>query len=115
MATNTVTDVTITTYVRRPTPVMNESFRLYVGKSSAIEAAINSIIQGTIQVADNPPENPKKGMVRYALSPWDPLGDSSTGLVVYNGSSWHLSPSTYDDFPTNNRNNMIGVSTWFGL
>jgi hypothetical protein len=80
---------------------MNESFRLYVGQEfQAIEAAINSIIQGTIQVTDNPPDSPKKGMVRYALSPWDPLGSGYAGLVVYNGTSWaSFSPSTYDDFP----------------
>ena len=101
MATNEVTDVTITTYVRRPTPVLNESLRLYIGQEfQAIENAINSIIQGTIQVADNPPEKPKKGMVRYALNPWNPLGTGYTGLVVYNGTSWSsFSPSTYDDFP----------------
>ena len=101
MATNSVTDVTITTYVRRPTPNLDESFRLYIGQEfQAIENAINSIIQGTIQVADNAPDKPKKGMVRYALSPWDPLGDGSTGLVVYDGTSWSsFSPSTYDDFP----------------
>ena len=99
MATNSVTDVTITTYVRRPTPNLDESFRLYIGQEfQAIENAINSIIQGTIQVADNPPEKPKKGMVRYALSPWNPLGTGYIGLVVYDGTNWaSFSPQSYDD------------------
>ena len=99
MATNSVTDVTITTYVRRPTPNLDESFRLYIGQEfQAIENAINSIIQGTIQVADNAPEKPKKGMVRYALTPWDPLGTGYTGLVVYDGTTWmSFFPQSYDD------------------
>ena len=27
-------------------------------------------------------------MVRYAVTGWDPLGDGSTGLMVYNGNAW---------------------------
>jgi hypothetical protein len=26
--------------------------------------------------------------VRYAVSPWDPLGNGTTGLMVYNGTAW---------------------------
>lgn len=89
MATNEITDVTVNSYVRRPTPTSDASLRLFITQElQAIENAIASIIQGTAQVSDNPPENPKKGMIRYAVSPWDPLGNSYEGLVVYNGSAW---------------------------
>jgi hypothetical protein len=27
-------------------------------------------------------------MVRYAVSPWNPLGNGTQGLVVYNGTTW---------------------------
>jgi len=27
-------------------------------------------------------------MVRYAVSPWDPLSNGFSGLVVYNGNTW---------------------------
>jgi hypothetical protein len=29
-----------------------------------------------------------KGMVRYAVSPWNPLGNGFSGLVYFNGSAW---------------------------
>ena len=44
--------------------------------------------QYPVQVADSPPENPIKGMVRYAVSPWNPLSNGFSGLVVYNGTAW---------------------------
>ena len=31
---------------------------------------------------------PREGMVRYAVSPWDPLGNNFSGLVVYTGNAW---------------------------
>ena len=42
----------------------------------------------TIVVSEIEPPNPIKGMVRYAVSPWNPLSNSFSGLVVYNGSAW---------------------------
>jgi hypothetical protein len=89
MPTNEVTDVTVSTYTRRPVPSLEASLILYLAQElQAIENAVKSVIEGTIQVADNPPDKPKKGMVRYAVSPWNPLGNNYQGLVVYNGSSW---------------------------
>lgn len=89
MATNEVTDVTVSTYTRRPVPSLEASLILYLAQElQAIENAVKSVIEGTIQVADNPPDKPKKGMVRYAVTPWNPLGNNYQGLVVYNGSSW---------------------------
>ena len=53
-----------------------------------IELTIQTLADASIQVADDAPDNPRKGMVRYAVSGWDPLGDGSTGLMVYNGTAW---------------------------
>jgi hypothetical protein len=89
MATNEVTDVTLNTYTRRPVPSLEASLIVYLAQElQAIENAVKSVIEGTIQVSDNPPDKPKKGMVRYAVSPWNPLGNNYQGLVVYNGSTW---------------------------
>ena len=89
MPTNEVTDVTVSTYTRRPVPSLEASLILYLAQElQAIENAVKSVIEGTVQVADNPPDKPKKGMVRYAVSPWNPLGNNYQGLVVYNGSTW---------------------------
>jgi hypothetical protein len=89
MATNEVTDVTLNTYTRRPVPSLEASLIVYLAQElQAIENAVKSVIEGTIQVSDNPPDKPKKGMVRYAVSPWNPLNNGYSGLVVYNGSTW---------------------------
>lgn len=89
MATNEVTDVTLNTYTRRPVPSLEASLIVYLAQElQAIENAVKSVIEGTIQVSDNPPDKPKKGMVRYAVSPWNPLSNGYSGLVVYNGSTW---------------------------
>ena len=89
MPTNEVTDVTVSTYVRRPVPSLEASIKLYISQElQSVENAIKSIIEGTVQVTDDAPDKPKKGMIRYAVSPWNPLGNGYSGLVVYNGSSW---------------------------
>jgi hypothetical protein len=68
---------------------MDASIQMYIQEElQRIEASINQIADATIQVADNEPETKRKGMVRYAVSPWDPLGNSYEGLVVYNGTAW---------------------------
>ena len=89
MATNEITDVVINPYTRRPIPSIEASIILYLATElQTIENSLKSIIEGSIQVIDNPPNKPKKGMVRYAVSPWNPLGNNYEGLVVYNGTAW---------------------------
>ncbi len=89
MATNEITDVVINPYTRRPIPSIEASIILYLANElQSIENSLKSIIEGSIQVIDNPPNKPKKGMVRYAVSPWNPLGNNYEGLVVYNGTAW---------------------------
>lgn len=89
MATNEITDVVINPYTRRPIPSIEASIILYLATElQNIENSMKSIIEGSIQVVDNPPDKPKKGMVRYAVSPWNPLGNNYEGLVVYNGTAW---------------------------
>ena len=89
MATYEITDVVINPYTRRPIPSIEASIILYLATElQTIENSLKSIIEGSIQVIDNPPDKPKKGMVRYAVSPWNPLGNNYEGLVVYNGTAW---------------------------
>ena len=80
----------VSTYVRRQTPTLNpELIGNYIQEElREIEASIRSLADASIQVADRPPANPRKGMVRYAVSPWNPIGNGSTGLVVYNVTAW---------------------------
>ena len=89
MAVSDKTDLLVSKYVRRQYPQLEEGVRRYIqNELQRIEQSIATVADAAIQVADTPPDNPVKGMVRYNISPWDPLGDSSTGLVVYNGTSW---------------------------
>ena len=89
MAANDKTDVVITNYNRTNTPVLKEGFERYLqDELQRIETTLRTLTNAGIQVLDEPPAQPLKGMVRFAISPWDPLGDGTTGLVVYTGNAW---------------------------
>ena len=89
MAVNDKTNVVVQSYIRKQYPVMDDGIRRYFQDELArIETAIRSLTIAATQVADDEPDNPIKGMVRYAVSPWNPLGNGYEGLVVFNGSSW---------------------------
>ena len=80
----------VSTYVRRQAPNLSPDFLPnYIQEElRELEASIRSLASASIQVADRAPESPRKGMVRYAVSPWDPLGNGSVGLMVYSGTAW---------------------------
>ena len=89
MAVNDKTDVVVTPYSRTQYPVLDDGLRRYFqDELQRIEAAIRSLVTAAVQVTDDPPENPIKGMVRYAVSPWNPLNNGYEGLVVYDGTNW---------------------------
>ena len=89
MALDDRSDQVVTKYVRRQFPELEDGIRRYIqDELQRIEQSISTIASASIQVADQAPENPVKGMVRYAVSGWDPLNDGSTGLMVYNGTAW---------------------------
>ena len=89
MALSDRTDLLITDYQNRTFPELEESVRLHLQEElKNIETAIASLTNAAIQVTNKAPENPVKGMVRYAVSPWDPLGNGFSGLVVYSGNAW---------------------------
>tara|TARA_B100000035_G_C20745152_1_gene441478 strand:+ start:35 stop:313 length:279 start_codon:yes stop_codon:yes gene_type:complete len=89
MALDDRSDQVVTKYVRRQFPELEDGIRRYIqDELQRIEQSISTITSASIQVADQAPTNPVRGMVRYAVSGWDPLGDGSTGLMVYNGNAW---------------------------
>lgn len=89
MAINNKTDTVATPYTRAQYPVFEEGVRRYIQEElQRIENSLRSSNEAMIQVADKAPENPLRGMVRYAISPWDPLGNGFSGLVVYTGNAW---------------------------
>lgn len=89
MAVSDKTDLVVTKYVRRQYPELEEGVRRYTqDELQRIEQSILTLAEAAIQVTDKTPDNPVKGMVRFNISPWDPLGNGSSGLVVFNGTSW---------------------------
>jgi hypothetical protein len=80
----------VSRYVRRQVPNLNPDFlpNYLQEELREVEASIRSLSDASLQVADSEPASPRKGMVRYAISPWDPLSDGTQGLVVYNGTAW---------------------------
>jgi len=97
----------VSRYVRRQVPNLNPDFlpNYLQEELREVEASIRSLSDASVQVSDRAPESPRKGMVRYAISPWDPLSDGTQGLVVYNGTAWaamggsaSTAGLTYNDF-----------------
>jgi hypothetical protein len=80
----------VSTYTRRQAPNLNPDFlpNYLQEELRELEASIRSLSDASVQVADRAPESPRKGMVRYAVSPWNPLNNGTQGLVVYNGTAW---------------------------
>ena len=89
MALSDKTNLLVKDYIRQQYPTLEEGVQQYLDDElSRIELALASVARASIQVADAAPDNPVKGMVRYAVSPWDPLGNGFSGLVVYSGNAW---------------------------
>jgi len=88
MAQSDKANLIVQKYIRRQYPELEEGPRRYIsGELQCFEQSNTSIVNASIQVSDNPPASLVKGMVRYAVSPWDPLGNGFSGLVVYLGNA----------------------------
>jgi hypothetical protein len=89
MAVNDKTNAVIQGYTRNPAPVLETDVIRYLHEElQRLERSIKTLAIGCPEVLDQPPSNPVRGMVKYSLSPWDPLGTGYQGLVVYNGTTW---------------------------
>ena len=89
MAINEKTNLVLNGYLRGKSPVFQEGYERYVqDELQRIEASLRSLVTAGVEVLDQPPKNPVKGMLKYNISPWDPLSDSSEGLVLFNGTTW---------------------------
>lgn len=88
MALNDKTNVLVQSYSRTQFPVLEEGMRRYIqDELQRIENSIRTLVQAAVQVSEDPPDSPVKGMIRYAVAPWNPTG-SGDGLVIYNGTAW---------------------------
>lgn len=82
MALSDKTNVVVQTYSRTQFPILQEGIRRYIqDELQRIETSLKTVTQASIQVLDSPPQNPIKGMVRYAVSPWSPVGATSSVTI----------------------------------
>lgn len=89
-------DVTVDQIVRpytpKPLPIIGKPFdattKYLLDELKRMQSTINQLVQASPIAADTEPASPRRGMVRYAVAPWDPLGTSFEGYVVYDGTAW---------------------------
>jgi len=89
MALSDKINLLVTNYTRQQFPQIEQGIQRFIQEElRRIEASIGSLVNSSVQVADAAPISPVKGMIRFNVSPWNPLGNGSEGLVVYNGTAW---------------------------
>ena len=89
MALSDKINLLVTNYSRQQFPQIEQGIQRFIQEElRRIEASIGSLVNSSVQVADAAPTIPVKGMIRFNVSPWNPLGNGSEGLVVYNGTAW---------------------------
>lgn len=90
MALSDKLNLIVNRYVRRQLPTLrvDDVGRFLQEELRELEASMQSLADASVQVTDREPEGLRRGMVRYAVSPWNPLGNGTQGLVVYNGTAW---------------------------
>jgi hypothetical protein len=89
MTVNEKSNVVIQPYNRSNVPQLDVDLRKYIqDELQRLEASLRSLNVAGIEVLNEPPLNPVRGMVKYNVTPWDALGNGSEGLVVFNGTAW---------------------------
>jgi hypothetical protein len=91
MAINYRADQTVLRYVRADFPTdlnVPQGLRTFLQEElDTLQQALAELTDGAVQVAEAEPSPKRRGMVRYAVSPWNPLG-TGDGFVYWNGSAW---------------------------
>lgn len=89
MPINRNTDLILNRYSRGNVPSNSEQLSAYLSEElQRLENVLRDITDASVQAVDNAPPEPRKGMVRFNILPWDPLSNNSQQLVVYNGTAW---------------------------
>jgi len=115
MALSDLLNVLVKNYVRRPNPTLKQDeLGPYVQTQlSEIEATMATLADAAVTVSEEEPTSKRKGMVRYSVLPWDPLGDGTEGLVVYEGNNWEaLGGSTGSSAPAPMQATSIDLGNW---
>ena len=73
-----------------------------------LQVTVDHLTEAAPQATNKEPDSPRKGTIRWNLSPWNPLGDGSEGYVQYDGTAWiplgvfatDLRATVFDDYQT---------------
>ena len=95
MALSDKTNLLVQPYVRTQYPVLEEGIKRYIqDELQRIETSLRSLSQAAIQVTEDPPQDPVKGMIRYAVAPWNPTGTTTAitvnHAVTVSGGVFHI-------------------------
>lgn len=95
-----INDLVVVPYRRASQPLLShgkspqeverahKNLHVYLGEEfRKLEQTLATLVNATPQVAFKEPSQKMLGMIRYAKSPWDPLG-SGDGWVYWDGSAW---------------------------
>jgi hypothetical protein len=89
MPINRNTDLVLNRYSRGSVPGSSDQLASYLSEElQRIESVLRDMTDASVQAVDNAPPEPRKGMVRFNILPWNPLGNNAQQLVVYNGTAW---------------------------
>lgn len=94
-----INDLKVVSYRRASAPLLSRSQSPEIinlnthlaDELRKLETSLATLINAAPQVANEAPEKPMKGMIRYAVSPWNPLG-SGDAWVWFDGSAWVAFP-----------------------
>ena len=107
---NSKVELEVEPFVLSDSPVSeDEGFGLWLLEElRRLQLTVDHLTEAAPQVADREPDSPRKGTIRWNVSPWDPLGDGTEGYVQYDGTAWiplgtfatDLRATVFDDYQT---------------
>jgi hypothetical protein len=85
-----LTDLSVQPYIRGSRPNIPSSMPGYLDDElQRIQDSLTDLVEAAPQVANAPPEEPRRGTIRFAVAPWDP-GSGSDKWYTFDGASWIL-------------------------
>ena len=81
--------MSVQNYLALPPPLLEGGDDVYLQRElDRLAAVVNANALYLPQPATRAPTNPQVGWIRYAQSPWRPIGGSVDAWVYYTGSAW---------------------------